>query len=162
MGDIITKAFIAENHPEVFDAIKKEGIDETKKTFEPLVSSAKEEGAKAERERIQDVEQYQTPGFETMIKELKFDGKTTGPEAAAKVLVEHNKRVEKQAAALKADAPDPVDADEAPQAQEEPKKVFLELVAEYQNAHNCKRSQAIRAITVSNPDAHQQFINDSQ
>lgn len=43
-------------------------------------------GARAERERIQTVEDQLLPGHEDLIAQLKFDGKTSGPEAAAKVL----------------------------------------------------------------------------
>jgi signal peptide peptidase SppA len=43
-------------------------------------------GATAERQRIQDVEAQALPGHEALISALKFDGKTTGPEAAVQVL----------------------------------------------------------------------------
>lgn len=43
-------------------------------------------GAKSERERIQAVEAQALPGHEKLISALKFDGKTTGPEAAVQVL----------------------------------------------------------------------------
>ena len=43
-------------------------------------------GSKAERERIQTVEAQALPGHEKLISELKYDGITTGPEAAVQVL----------------------------------------------------------------------------
>jgi hypothetical protein len=43
-------------------------------------------GATAERERIQSVEAQALPGHAKLINELKFDGKTTGHEAAVAVL----------------------------------------------------------------------------
>lgn len=48
--------------------------------------TAREEGAKAERERIQAVESQSIPGHEKLIQELKFDGKTTGEQAAVQIL----------------------------------------------------------------------------
>jgi len=44
------------------------------------------EGAAAERARIQAVEAQAMPGHDKLISALKFDGKTTGPEAAVQVL----------------------------------------------------------------------------
>jgi hypothetical protein len=43
-------------------------------------------GAKAERERILAVETQSMPGHEKLVAEMKADGKTTGPEAAERVL----------------------------------------------------------------------------
>jgi len=52
------------------------------------VKAGKDAGAEAERERIKSVEAECIPGAEKVIAGLKFDGKTTGPEAAQKVLGE--------------------------------------------------------------------------
>jgi len=45
-----------------------------------------EESAKAERERIQSVEAQSMPGHEALIQDLKFDGKTSGEQAAVQIL----------------------------------------------------------------------------
>jgi ClpP class serine protease len=71
-------------------------------------------GAKAERERIQGVEEQLIPGHEALIAALKFDGKTSGPEAAVKVL---NAEKAARTTALdqrRADAPKPLPHAEAP------------------------------------------------
>lgn len=47
-------------------------------------------GAEAERERIKSVEAQALPGHTELIEQLKYDGKTTGPEAAVKIL-QHEK-----------------------------------------------------------------------
>jgi len=44
------------------------------------------QGAEAEKKRIQEVLEQSMPGHETIVQALAFDGKTTGPEAAMKVL----------------------------------------------------------------------------
>lgn len=62
------------------------------------------EGAKAERERIQAIEGVSMPGCEAIIASLKFDGKTSGPEAAMQVIAEQKKRGQ-TVEALAADAP---------------------------------------------------------
>lgn len=65
-------------------------------------------GAKAERERIQAVEAALIPGHEKLIASLKFDGKTTGGDAALAVNGAEREIREKQGAATNKDAPSPV------------------------------------------------------
>lgn len=69
------KAQHPETYAAVFEAGRKAGIDEGKTA-----------GATAERERIQAVEAAWMPGHEKLIADLKFDGKTTGGEAALAVI----------------------------------------------------------------------------
>jgi len=76
--------------PELFAEIQKASFDEGKQKGEEglaaAVDTARIEGATAERERVQGVQEQSMPGHEKLIAELMFDGKTTGPEAAVKVL----------------------------------------------------------------------------
>lgn len=75
----------------------------------PAIADAlRTQGAAAERQRIQDVEAQCLPGHTALIAELKFDGKTTGPEAAQRVLAAEKAAREKHAANLRADAPTPL------------------------------------------------------
>lgn len=63
---------------------------------EALIAEGREAGATAERQRIKDVEAQAMPGHEALIATLKFDGKTTGPEAAVQVLgAERKKRADR-------------------------------------------------------------------
>ena len=71
----VTREFIAANHPAIAEAFREEGR-----------KAGREEGAVAERARIQAVEEQLVPGHEALIETLKFDGKTSGPEAAVQVL----------------------------------------------------------------------------
>lgn len=66
------------------------------------------EGAAQERERIKAVEEQLIPGHESLIKSLKFDGKTTGAEAAIKVLAAEKQARVNMLANLKADTPQAV------------------------------------------------------
>jgi len=87
MEGIVTKETFSKAYPEIFSEIQKEskllgvseGIETGKK--EGFVS-----GAEAERKRIKAVQDQLLPGHEALIETLKFDGKTTGPEAAVQVL----------------------------------------------------------------------------
>ena len=86
------------------DSAVKAAVDATKiEAFE----SGKKAGAEGELKRIQAVEAQLMPGHEKLVAELKFDGKTTGPEAAEKVLAAERKALGDRATALRADAPDP-------------------------------------------------------
>jgi hypothetical protein len=68
------------------------------------VAAARVEGATTERDRIKAVEGTVLPGHEALIATLKFDGKTTGPEAAAQVITAERAKLGKRADDLNADA----------------------------------------------------------
>lgn len=72
------------------EKIKNEYPDIAKALMDEGAKSAHDEvfacGAKEERERIQAVSDQLMPGHEALIKDLMYDGKTTGEQAAVKVL----------------------------------------------------------------------------
>ncbi len=76
-------------HPELLEAILAEG---------------RTEGASAERARIKAVEAQALPGHGELIAALKYDGKTTGDQAASQVLMAERKKLGGKAADLAADA----------------------------------------------------------
>ena len=84
-----------------------------------LLASIQQEGASAERARIQAVEGQSLPGHEALIATLKFDGKSTAGDAAMAVLAADKKARNTQAAALAGDAPQPLPL--VPAATVEPK-----------------------------------------
>jgi hypothetical protein len=91
----ITKEMIASDHPEIAAAFRAEGATE---------------GASAERQRIQDVESQHMAGHDDLIRQLKFDGTTTGPEAAVQVLNAEKGKRARMASDLQADSPDALPA----------------------------------------------------
>lgn len=94
----MTREQIAADYPEIAEAFRAEGragVD---------LGAARAEGAAAELQRVRDVQAASLPGHEALIATLMFDGKTTGAEAALKVLAaERTKRGDKLLA-LQADA----------------------------------------------------------
>lgn len=104
-----------------------------------LVEAILAEGAAAERERIFSVEAQNLPGHEALIGELKADGKTTGPEAAAKVLAAEREKLSGMAARLAADAPAAVPhaaAPEEPAADaQDPRTALHNKAKQYQADH---------------------------
>jgi len=92
-SSMITRETLAAESPELLQAILNEG---------------RQLGASDERARIQAIEGALIPGHEALIASLKFDGKTTGGDAALKVLAAEKKVRQGQAADLSGDAPNPV------------------------------------------------------
>lgn len=88
-----------DKYPEIYDAVtaeaEKTGYDKGFEAGEIAgiekgkaegIAEGKEEGARTERERIRNVEAQFIPGHEKLINTLKFDGMTTGEQAAVKIL----------------------------------------------------------------------------
>lgn len=76
---MIDRKFLEANHAELVAEILAEGKASGHAT-------GLKEGAAAELKRIQDVQAQSLPGHEKLIEQLKFDGKTTGEQAAALVV----------------------------------------------------------------------------
>lgn len=94
---VITKGAVLDKAPDVAEAFREEG----KASID--IETIKAEAATAERERIEAVLDQSMPGHEQLITTLAFDGVTTGPEAAVKVLQATKEAGKKIAGALDAD-----------------------------------------------------------
>ena len=70
-----------------------------------VLAAIRQEGASAERERIQAIEATAIPGHEALISALKFDGKSTAGDAALAIVAAEKKARSAQAVALASDAP---------------------------------------------------------
>lgn len=97
----VTKDYILTNHADIAEAFKSEGYNKG-------IEDGKKIGVEAERKRIQDVEAQIIPGHEALVNALKFDGKTSGPEAAVAVLSAEKGIRKAYLENIKADAPEPV------------------------------------------------------
>lgn len=73
-----------------------------------IVAALRAEGASAERARIQAVEGALIPGHEAVIAALKFDGKSTGGDAALAVIAADRAARGRAAQQLADDAPNPL------------------------------------------------------
>ena len=106
----ITSEYLAANHADLVASIKSAGATEAKAE----VATATAAAATAERERIQAVEAAALPGHEELIAKLKFDGVTSGAEAAAQVIAAEKALRGDELAKLRANSPDPVKHTPAP------------------------------------------------
>lgn len=84
--EIMNKETLLANHPGLYQALLDEGRASAAGVNTAALTAAREEGAAAERSRIQGVESACMPGHEKLIAELKFDGKTAPGDAALQIL----------------------------------------------------------------------------
>ena len=98
-------------------------LDELRAAHPDLCAAMLEEGrtigATAERQRIADIEAQILPGHEALLAEMKFDGKTTGPEAAVRILQAERSANKDRAISFAADAPSPVPHAASPEAEQD-------------------------------------------
>jgi len=85
-----------------------------------VLAAIQQEGASAERERIQSIEAQAIPGHDALIATLKFDGKSTAGDAAMAVLAAEKQSRSAQAAALASDAPKPLPLVPAASVEDKP------------------------------------------
>ena len=72
------------------------------------LEDGKKQGAESERARIKDVEAQALPGHAELVEQLKWDGQTTGPQAAVKILQAEKETRVIHLQKLKADAVQPL------------------------------------------------------
>lgn len=66
------------------------------------------EGSEGERARVAAVREHEMPGYEALVAEMVADGKTSGPEAAMRVLAAVKADANRIGAERRADAPAPI------------------------------------------------------
>lgn len=120
------------------------------------IAEGKIEGAKMERERIRNVEAQLIPGHEKLIETLKFDGETTGEQAAVKILQAEKELRLTVSAQLTQDAPPAVAAVAAPEV-EDSGKVDKNLPIEKRAQAEWDKNPDLRAEFMNNFDAYLAF-----
>lgn len=118
--EIITKENFSAAYPELFASIEKEAFE---KGVSEGMAKGELSGAERERNRIRDVEDQLIPGHEALIASLKYDGKTTGPEAAVIVLRKEKELMTTKHADMIEDGKKTVVADAKPPDIEKTKEV---------------------------------------
>lgn len=119
-------------------------------------------GAAAERERIKSVEAQALPGHTELIEQLKYDGKTTGPEAAVKILKHEKEARTIHRDKLKTDALQPIDQPAVSvstaagnpngKSGDEKAKEREKLIAAHQAEHQCDYRAAAFAVSKARPE----------
>lgn len=91
-----------EQEPEVtmsYEAVRESAPD----VFERIRLEGRDEGAQAERERIQSIESIKAPGYENLVSENKFKPESTKESISALVVEAQEARREKAQKDLEAD-----------------------------------------------------------
>lgn len=119
------------------------------------------EGAMQERDRIKAVEEQLIPGHEALIQTLKFDGKTSGSEAAVKVLAAEKQSRTNMLANLKADAPQAMPMPAVPHIEKKESTFPYdeeELPEDEKLAAQWRKDSQVRAEFGGNKDAFMAFM----
>jgi signal peptide peptidase SppA len=127
-----------------------------------IATSFRSEGAAAERERIQGIEEAALPGYERIVAEAKADGKSTGADVAFRIVKAENQVRAKKLEEIRGDAPLPVPApavDGVSAPAEAKEKGFMALVDEHQAREKCSRGAAIQAVAQAHPQAHEKWLD---
>lgn len=137
------------------DASRQEG-------YSKGLEEGKALGAEAERARIKSVEAQALPGHTELIEQLKYDGKTTGPEAAVKILQHEKEARTIHRDKLKTDALKPIDqpaVSATPSAGnpngasgDEKVKERDQLISAYQAEQKCDYRAAAFAVSKARPE----------
>jgi len=112
-------------------------------------------GAECERARIQAVQEQLMPGHEALIETLKFDGKTTGEQAAVQILAAERKQLAGIAADLRADAGRPT-TNSPTEDTTRTSQVSDSTMSQDQISDVAKREWA------TNPKLHHEFTGEAQ
>jgi capsid assembly protease len=102
---VITRESLAADNPALLAELLEEGRGPA---FEAGKVEGWAEGAQHERARIKAVKAASLPGHEALIETMMFDGSTTGPEAAGRIIEAENAKRQLHLQAIATDAPRPV------------------------------------------------------
>lgn len=116
----IPRAGVAQNKPTLKGAAMPITRDQIAAEAPDVLAAIQQEGAAQERARIQSIEAQAIPGHDALIAALKYDGKSTAGDAAMAVLAAEKQTRRTQAAALAADAPQPLPLTPAPAVEAKP------------------------------------------
>ena len=141
------------------EKIKAEAPD----VAQAIANEAAPAASAAERERIRSVLALSRPGFESLVNELAFDGKTTGPEAALRVLSAMDAKRDAKLDAIRSDAREvaavPAAATEVTASDAAPTAYNPSLIARQAAAY--VTTQAALGIKVSDAEAVNHVLGDA-
>jgi len=156
----ITAESLRSAYPEIMAALEKSAFDNG---FSAGLAKGTEDGLKAgankELARIKAVEGSSLPGHEALIAQMKFDGVTTGEQAAVKILHAEKALRETKLQDYAADKPPVVPTVDA--AKDEPKKTEKqasgELLTDEQMKAIWNKDAALRADFGGDFEAYQAY-----
>jgi hypothetical protein len=156
----VTAESLKTAYPAIVQGIEKAAFDNG---YSAGLTKGTEDGLKAgadkERLRIQAVENNLLPGHEALIFQMKFDGVTTGEQAAVKILHAEKALRETKLQDFTADKPPVVATVDA--AKDEPKKIEKQATGELMTEDQLKaawnKDNALRAEFGNDFDAYKAY-----
>lgn len=142
---------LKEKHPDIYQAAFDEGHAAGKTVgyqdgeaagIQKTADEAAKAAADAERERIQAVEKCCIAGHEALIETLKYDGKTSGPEAALQILQAEQAIRKQKADEFAAGGPTPVDESSQESAKVATPRIMKDARAEIDRRAHAKIEEA--------------------
>jgi hypothetical protein len=139
------------------DELRATLAPELKALEDAAFNKGKDEGAKTERERIQGIENAAIDGHDELVKEMKFDGKTSPAEAASRILAAEKQKKTERLAAIRTSGPAAVPAapvTEVPPKAAEDKTKDADLGEKLaKEARDYQAEQKNKGIDISNAEA---------
>lgn len=123
---------------------------------EALIAQGRDEGAKAERERIRGVEAASLRGYESIVEAAKFDGTSTGDQVAGRIVAAQKAEQAEALRAVHDDAPKPAPAAAAPAVDKPVEKPAAQPhdIAAKARAYQSEQAAAGRRISAAEAVAH--------
>lgn len=158
----MTKDELRAKHPELYQSVLDEGrsigVAEGAEQARPVARAEGEKaGAEKERQRIVDVRAQLMPGHEALIEEMAADGKTTGPEAAVRVLAAEKVKQQAMATELEKSAQKPVPHAGDPPAGADTVETF-EAAVDRLVKEGLSKGKAMAKVAQEKPELHKDFI----
>lgn len=126
------------------------------------LEEGKVSGSAAERQRIKDVESQALPGHAALIEQMKWDGATTGAEAAVKIIQAENAARGTHRDKLSQDGLQPLTQSvvqpvtatggEGTATRGEKEREKEKLIKAHQDEHKCEYKTAALAVSKARPD----------
>ena len=175
----LTATNLKTEHPEIFSEVHSMGWLEATKDVESRITNATEaghskgilegtiKGATTERERIMAVSDKVVPGYEKQVREMMGDGKTTGPEASDKILMDMKGKRAKGYEAMREETELPLGNDHEAEANAQNKKEaaaankgkdFQTLKKEYREKNKCTEMEALKACAKLYPNEYEKPV----
>lgn len=157
----MTKEELRAKHPDLFQSVVDEGralgvVDGIEQGKTAGFADGEKAGAEKERQRIKDVRAQVLPGHEALVEEMVSDGKTTGAEAAVRILAAEKGKLDEMARKMASSAVPPVPpvTEPDPKADEETFEAAVDrLVAE-----GMSKGKAMAKVAQDKPDLHRDYI----
>lgn len=157
----MTKEELRAKHPDLFQSVVDEGralgvVDGIEQGKTAGFADGEKAGAEKERQRIKDVRAQVLPGHEALVEEMVSDGKTTGAEAAVRILAAEKGKLDEMARKMASSAVPPVPPVTEPDPNAEAET--FEAAVDRLVGEGMSKGKAMSKVAQDKPDLHRDYI----